>query len=342
MRIKLGLPSIMVCPMMRAPFAKEVGLAKAFLFSLFENEKVVPMKRVFAIFEEISTRNAKITTKVIEVYDIRPELAGSLNRIKLLYPDLTPAEKNVADYIINNLRDFHRLTISEVAQKCKVSEATLTRFAKTCGFTGFPELRTSLIPDILGWQKMRYHRVALQEMSASDSTAEIMEKFLGRTMEASTQALTSIASDHLEEAIEVILEAGKIVLIGNGGSMYLAASTALKFMKLGLNAICYLDYNGMQTSALLLKEGDVALAVSHSGTTRETWESLALAAGTGCTTIACTSRVKSPLAKISDIKLIYGPVQQESEIGLARVIQALTLDLLATMVALRIGQGSRH
>jgi hypothetical protein len=42
------------------------------------------------------------------------------------------------------------------------------------------------------------------------------------------------------------------------------------------------------------------------------------------------------MAKISDIQLVYGLVQQESEIGLARVIQALILDLVATMVALRM------
>ena len=87
----------------------------------------------------------------------------------------------------------------------------------------------------------------------------------------------------------------------------------------------------------MLQEGDVAIAVSHSGTTRETLDSLSLAVGTGCTTIVCTGWGKSPMAKISDIQLVYGLVQQESEIGLARVIQALILDLVATMVALRMG-----
>jgi hypothetical protein len=42
------------------------------------------------------------------------------------------------------------------------------------------------------------------------------------------------------------------------------------------------------------------------------------------------------MAKISDIQLVHGVVQQESEIGLARVMQGLVLDLLATTVALRI------
>lgn len=267
---------------------------------------------------------------------LQGQLTGSLTKIKVIYRELTPAEKSVADFIIHNLRDFHRLTISEVAERCGVSEATITRFARRCGFSGFPELRTSLVPDVLDWQRKRYQRAARQEITPSDSIPEVMEKFLGRINQASTQALTTIDPLQLEAAVEALLAAQKIVLFGNGGSAYLAASTSLKLLKLGLNAISYLDLNGIQAAALSLKEGDAALAISHTGTTSETLESLALAAGTGCTTIACTSSARSPLAKLSQIPLVYGPVQQESEIGLARVIQALTLDLLATAVALRI------
>ncbi|HKM43503.1 MAG TPA: MurR/RpiR family transcriptional regulator [Limnochordia bacterium] len=264
------------------------------------------------------------------------ELSGAFVRIKGLYNRFTPSEQEVADYIFTNLRDFHRLTISEVAEKCGVSVATLTRFAKTCGYSGFPALRTSLIPDILDWQKNRYHNVALEKLHPTDPAAEVIQKFDARIKEASSLALSTIDPVQLEKAVHVLLNARRIVLIGNGGSLYLAASTALKFLKLGLTAIAYLDYNGMQSSALILQEGDVALAVSYSGTTRETLDSLSLAVGTGCTTIVCTSWNKSPMAKISDIQLVHGVVQQESEIGLARVIQGLVLDLLATTVALRI------
>lgn len=264
------------------------------------------------------------------------ELVGSLSVIKGLYSQFTPTEQQVADYIFRNLRDFHRLSISEVAEQCGVSVATLTRFARSCGYSGFPELRTSLIPDILDWQKNRYHQVALQELCPEDPATDVIKKFEMRMQEASSQALSTVEPEQLELAVQAILKANRIILIGNGGSVYLAASTALKFLKLGLTAISYLDFNGIQASTLILQEGDVAIAVSHSGTTRETLESLALAVGTGCTTIACTGWGKSPLAKISDIQLVYGLVQQESEIGLARVIQALMLDLLATMVALRL------
>lgn len=265
------------------------------------------------------------------------EFYGSLNRIKELRPTFTPAEQQVADYIVENLRDFHRLSITEVAANCNVSVATLTRFAKSCGYAGFPELRTSLVPDILNWQKSRYQRVALDNLSPNDRATEVIQKFEHQILAASSQALATIDPVQLEDAVQALLAADRIVLIGNGGSVYLAASTALKFLKLGLSAISYLDYNGLQASALTLTEKDVALAISHSGKTRETLNTLSLAVGTGCTSIVCTGWGQSPMAKVSDIQLVYGLVQQESEIGFARVIQALALDLLATMVALRIG-----
>ena len=97
--------------------------------------------------------------------------------------------------------------------------------------------------------------MALQELCPTDSTSEVMDKFLGRVLEASNQALTTIDPKELERAVDAILAADRIVLLGNGGSLYLAASTGLKLMKLGLTAISYLDYNGIQASALLLRKG---------------------------------------------------------------------------------------
>lgn len=270
----------------------------------------------------------------------KQEISGSLTTIKSIYNDLTPAEIKVADYIINNLKDVHRLSISQLATKCKVSEATLTRFSKSCGFSGFAEFRTSLIPDILQWQQQRYQRSALEELSISDSTQDVVHKFGNKIIEGCEHAFSSLDKTQLDLAVNSIIGAHKTILMGNGGSVYLAGSTALKLMKLGLNTISYLDFNGMLASTILLNENDVALAISHSGETRETLESMALAKGSGCTTIVVTGRPRSTLAKMGDINLFYGsvalPLGRESEIGISRGIQAIVMDLLATLISLRI------
>jgi DNA-binding MurR/RpiR family transcriptional regulator len=272
--------------------------------------------------------------------ELQYQLSGSLERIYAMYEDFTPSEKRVFDYIKKNLKEVHKLTISELAWRSNVSEATLTRFAQRCGFSGFAELRTAFIPDVLNWQRQRYQRVAIEELSPDDPTEEVVAKFEQRMNEALHHALITIDKDELDSVVDTVIKAKKIVLLGNGGSVYLAAGTALKLMKLGIGAISYLDYNGIQSSVLLLDKDDAVLAISHSGTTRETIDCLTLALGRGCTTIALTSRLRSPLAKMCDLKLIYGsidfPLGQEAELGVSRIVQSGLLNLLVTLVAFRM------
>ena len=54
------------------------------------------------------------------------------------------AEKKIADWIITNPGKLIPLSISELADQCKCSEATIVRFARRLGFDGYQALKISL------------------------------------------------------------------------------------------------------------------------------------------------------------------------------------------------------
>ena len=64
----------------------------------------------------------------------------SLN-IKILYGEMGKAEKRIADWINENPGKLISLSIVELAEKCKCSEATIVRFAKRLGFSGYQEMK---------------------------------------------------------------------------------------------------------------------------------------------------------------------------------------------------------
>lgn len=66
-----------------------------------------------------------------------------LKEIEDVYDELTPVEKNIADFFLNtkNITDF---SAKAIADTLYVSEASLTRFAKKCGYKGFREFIYSL------------------------------------------------------------------------------------------------------------------------------------------------------------------------------------------------------
>lgn len=55
-----------------------------------------------------------------------------------------------------------------------------------------------------------------------------------------------------------------------------------------------------------LEPGDVCIAVSHTGSTRETLEILAAAKTSGATTVAITSFARSPLSEQVDHLIVAG------------------------------------
>ena len=95
-------------------------------------------------------------------------------------------------------------------------------------------------------------------------------------------------------------------------------------------------HNGL-ASAALLRPGDVALGISHSGQTRETIEMLAEAGSRGATTIALTSFPRSPLAELADIVLLTASQATtfRPDALSARHPQLVVLDLLYIAVAQR-------
>ena len=54
---------------------------------------------------------------------------------------LTPAQHRIMRYIMDNYEEAVFLTASQLAQRAKVSEATVVRLAQALGFDGYPGMQ---------------------------------------------------------------------------------------------------------------------------------------------------------------------------------------------------------
>ena len=86
-------------------------------------------------------------------------------------PNLSPAEKRIAEYILRNPERSLNLGIVEMAKACSVSPAMVTRFTTKIGFTGFAAMKATLRVDILS-SDGRF----LEDIEIGDSAAAIVEK----------------------------------------------------------------------------------------------------------------------------------------------------------------------
>ena len=62
-------------------------------------------------------------------------------QIKVLYEEMGKAEKRIADWILSNPGGLIPLSISELADQCGCGDATVVRFARRLGFSGYQELK---------------------------------------------------------------------------------------------------------------------------------------------------------------------------------------------------------
>ena len=90
-------------------------------------------------------------------------------QIKVLYNEMGRAEKKIADWILANPGGLIPLSISELADKCSCSEATIVRFARRLGFDGYQALKISLARE-------DNPRDISESISPSDSCFEVFEK----------------------------------------------------------------------------------------------------------------------------------------------------------------------
>ncbi len=244
-------------------------------------------------------------------------------QIKLLYDKMGKAEKRIADWIFENPQKIISLSIIELAEQCGCGEATIVRFAKRLGLNGYQELKFSLAAED-GGSPVSTH------ITAEDSPYQIYQKVCNDIYLSLEKTKESLKEDALAEAAKKICSARKIVIFGLGNSSSIAIDASHKFMRAGLNVNSYTDNHMQVIAASHLKEGDVAIGISHSGSSKDIVEALKIAKDHGATTISITNSGKSPILKQSDI--VLATTSEETKYNIlalnSRIAQLAIIDTL--------------
>ncbi|WP_010300489.1 MurR/RpiR family transcriptional regulator [Kurthia senegalensis] len=217
-----------------------------------------------------------------------------LNKIQQHYTHFTDHEKRIADTLIAQPLLFSTENISTIAKEINVSNASITRFCKTIGYSGFKELK----------QASHYENQTKQH----ETPLEQFDHVIQEVFEANTLTLQKTAHhldfDMMQQAVQFLLKADTAYFIGTGGSLSIALDAYYKFLRTGIQCSSNIDAHFQLIAASQMKATDVALIVSHSGKNRETLQIARLAKKNGAKIIAITSHPDSNLARLSDATLI--------------------------------------
>jgi DNA-binding MurR/RpiR family transcriptional regulator len=134
-----------------------------------------------------------------------------------------------------------------------------------------------------------------------------------------------------------VTRARRIDIYGIGASGFVCQDLHQKLHRIGLLASAWPDPHAALTSAALLTGRDVAIAISHTGTTIDTVEPLRVAAGRGATTIAITNFGSSPITGYAELVLTTAARETTFRSGAtaSRIAQLAVVDCLFVAVAQR-------
>ncbi|HGR8831360.1 TPA: MurR/RpiR family transcriptional regulator, partial [Streptococcus pneumoniae] len=230
----------------------------------------------------------------------------------------------MADYILVRDSEIVYETSSEIVSKVKVGEGTLNRFCKKIGYSGFQELKLKMTKDILELES--------QKMSSDTFIDEIKNNYL--FIVESTRKL--IDGRQIELAIKLIREANQILMIGVGSSGNAAREFESSLLRIGIISKTVIDTHFQLMHTALLKDNDLIIAFSLSGSTKEVEETLLNAKRKNVKIISITNYSSRNIAKLSDCVLLTSKKESYLEGGslMAKASQLFIIDVICTRLSL--------
>lgn len=258
---------------------------------------------------------------------------GCLDRIRNNMQSFSGVGTRIAEFILKNAEQCIHMTVIQFAEACATSEASVVRFCKNLGYSGFHDLKIYLASELsLQGEPM------LSELQTGDDELVILQKVFASEIHAMQKTMEIIDVAAFKAAVDAILYSRKVEFYAYGNSRPIVHDAQYRLLKIGINAYCGIDMGDSLIHANMLVPGDVAIGVSFSGSTRQVCSAMEAAKRRGATTICITGFPRSPITQYSD-HCLYAYVNNnwdsQTTTAASRAAEVAILDALYAAVAMK-------
>ena len=250
---------------------------------------------------------------------------------------LTPAEHRLLEFIEGNREEFLFMTIGQLAKRMDVSEATISRFARHCGYSDFKELKTALLE-----RQEEIHSPARKLASSMErpdtSSLEGMLRYQQFCIE---KTLSFLNTKDVEDAISAIIKARRIYIHAKGAALSMAQLLKFRLTRFGLSlTILPPGSSELFEEMNFITPEDLLILFGFQNIPREARVLLDYRKKTGCPAILFTSRI-CDFASGDGIIPLYIYRGEPTEYHSMAAPSAL-LDALVLLTGQRLGSRSKE
>lgn len=218
-------------------------------------------------------------------------------------PTFSKGQRRIAGYITESYDKAAFMTASRLGKTVGVSESTVVRFAVELGFDGYPEMQKAM-------QEMVMNRLtSVQRIEVANDrigNQDVLTKVLQADADKLRQTAETVSREHFRNAVDVILKARRIYILGVRSAAPLAnfAGYYMNYMFEDVRVITVSGAGEMFENLVNITPEDAVIAFSFPRYSSATLKAVQYCRGLGATVIGITNSNLSPLAQNSDYVLI--------------------------------------
>ncbi len=218
-------------------------------------------------------------------------------------PAFSKGQKRIANYILEHYDKAAYMTASKLGVLVGVSESTVVRFAIELGFEGYPDMQKSL------QELIRMKLTSVQRVEVTNSLigeGDVLEKILMSDAEKIRRTLEEVDREAFEAAVEKIVAAERIYIIGVRSSSSLAGFLNFNFRMIFDNVKFVQTTSGSEMFEQIMSIGknDVMIAISFPRYSKRIVNAVEYAHNAGADVISLTDSHQSPIAGVADQLLL--------------------------------------
>ena len=246
---------------------------------------------------------------------------------------LSKSDRKLSAIILQSPKSVIHYSIASLAKSAGVSEPTVNRFCHKLGCAGYPDFKLRLAQELSSTGQL-FHA----NMEANDDSSIVIRKIANAIEQNLALLLKSIDAQILEQAGEAIAQCKIVNFFGMGASSSVALDAQHKFFRFGIPVIAHTDYINQRMICSMMHPQDVAVFISYTGRTSAMVTNAQLAKQRGTTTVGITT-AGSPLSQHCDF-VLNAVTAEDTDLFTpmtSRIMHLAVVDMLATMVALKMG-----
>ena len=257
--------------------------------------------------------------------------SNPLLKIKAIFNDFTPVEQKVAEFILENPSKVPAMSIKELAVASKSSDASVMRFCKALGFSGY---RSFIVGLTLAIADNEEDAGLYTDIRPGDSVKSVVRNIFRNERQALTDTENILKTTEVEKAVAILGSSEAVHFFGIGASGLVCLDAVQKFRRIGVSSYAHTDFHDQLTSAALLGSKDACVLFTYSGKTKEIQLILKLLKAQNCKIIAVTQLRKANLLKGADVYLnvLTREVTMRSGATSSRIAMLSIVDILLSCV----------